>query len=142
MSNRIGAISGILLLIFGSLVPAFGLAELERATISDPRLENAFGVKIEDNVNVLQQVQISADVTNHQEKSQSFVYLVQIKDKSDFIVSIGWISANFAPDQKFTPSLSWTPDREGEYTAEIFVWEGFKSHRALSEYSMIQISVS
>ena len=130
------------LLVVVSFSPAFGLTELQRATISEPRLENAFGTKIEDNVNVLQQVQISADVTNHQERSQSFVYLVQIKDKSDFVVSIGWISANFVPDQKFTPSLSWTPDKEGEYTAEIFVWEGFKNHKALSDYSMLQISVS
>ena len=130
------------LLVITSFIPAFGLTELERATISEPRLENAFGVKIEDNVNVLQQIQISADVTNHQEKSQSFVYLVQIKDKSDFVVSIGWIGADFAPNQEFTPSLSWTPDKEGEYTAEIFVWEALINHKALSEYSMIQISVS
>lgn len=141
MSNKIGIIS-VISLVITSFVPAFGLPELERATISEPRLENAFGVKIEDNINVLHQVQISADVTNHQEKSQSFVYLVQIKDESDFVISIGWIGADFAPNQKFTPSLSWTPDKEGEYTAEIFVWESLINHKALSEHAMMQISVS
>ena len=125
-----------------SITSAFAIIELDRATIDDPRLENAFGAPIVEKVNVNQQIQISADITNHQDKSQNFVYLVQIKDKTDFIVSLGWISGQLTPDQKLNPSLSWTPNRSGEFIAEVFVWEGLKNHRALSEYSMLEISVS
>ena len=95
-----------------------------------------------DNVNVNQQVQISSDITNHQTKSQNFVYLVQIKDDAGFIVSLGWISGQLTPDQKLSPSLSWAPNNSGEFTAEILVWEGLNNHNALSEYTTLQISVS
>ena len=130
------------LIVTVGVTPALALTELERATINNPRLENAFGVPMVDNVNVNQQVQISADITNNQEKTQTFVYLVQIKDKEGFTISIGWISGQLTPNQKLSPSLSWTPEKEGEFTAEIFVWEGLINHKALSEYSKLKISAS
>ena len=128
--------------MIGSTSPAWALNELERTSISNPRLENAFGASTADNVNVNQQIQISSDITNHQVKSQNFVYIVQIKNNADFVVSLGWISGQLTPDQKLSPSLSWTPNNSGTYTAEIFVWEGLKNHSALAEYSKLQISVS
>jgi hypothetical protein len=121
---------------------AFALSELERATMNDPRLENAFRQPVDDNVNVNQQIQISADIINNQEKSQNFVYLVQIKNENDFIVSLGWISGQLTPNQKLNPSLSWTPNDSGEFVAEIFVWEGLVNHSALTNYSKIDIFVS
>ena len=125
-----------------SFFPAFALTELERVTIVDPKLVNAFGISLGNNVNVDQQIQISADIINNQEKSQTFIYLVQIKNEENFVVSVGWISGQLTPYQKFNPSLSWTPSQPGEFTAEIFVWEGLRNHNALSEYIMLQISVS
>jgi hypothetical protein len=125
-----------------SIIPAFALTELERSTIENPRLENAFGTPIIDNVNVHQQIQISSDITNHQIKSQTFVYLVQLKNEEGFVVSVGWISGQLTPDQKLSPSLSWTPVNAGEFTAEIFVWEGLKNQRALSENTTLQVNVS
>ena len=132
----------LIIVITVSVNPAFALTELERSSIVDPRLENAFEAPIMDNVNVNQQIQISSDITNHQKKSQNFVYLVQIKNESELVVSLGWISGQLTPDQKLSPSLSWTPTSSGKYVAEIFVWEGLKNHNALSEYSKLQISVS
>lgn len=129
----------VFLITFSS---AFALSELERATMNDPRLENAFGQSVDDNVNVNQQIQISADIINNQEKSQNFVYLVQIKNENDFVVSLGWISGQLTPDQKLNPSLSWTPNNSGEFVAEIFVWEGLVNHSALTNYSKIDIFVS
>ncbi len=125
-----------------SVNPAFALTELERSSIENPRLENAFEAPIMDNVNVNQQIQISSDITNYQQKSQNFVYLVQIKNESGWVVSLEWISGQLTPDQKLSPSLSWTPTSSGKYVAEIFVWEGLKNHNALSEFSKLQISVS
>ena len=125
-----------------SITPAFALTELERASMADPRLENAFGTPVSDKINVHQQIQISADITNHQTKSQNFVYLVQIKNDADIIISLGWISGQLTPDQKLSPSLSWTPTESGEFIAEVFVWEGIVNHKALSEYTTLQIRVS
>ena len=131
-----------ILVITVSITPAFALTELERTSIMDPRLENAFGAPVLDNINVNQQIQISADITNHQTKSQNFVYLVQIKNDADLVVSLGWISGQLTPNQELSPSLSWTSSDSGKYTAEVFVWEGLKNHNALSEYIKLSISVS
>jgi len=134
---------GVLLVLSISFTTAFALTELQRATISDQRLENAFGVPVVDYVNVSQQIQISADITNNQEKSQKFAYLVQIKDKTGFVVSFNWFLGELNPHQKLSPSLSWLPEKSGEFTAEIFVWEGFPiNHKALAEYTTLQINVS
>jgi len=136
---------GVLMIVmatFVSIIPAFAVTELERATIENPRLENAFGIPIIDNVNVHQQIQISSDITNNQMKSQTFVYLVQLKNEEGFVVSVGWISGQLTPDQKLNPSLSWTPVNSGEFTAEIFVWEGLQNQRALTENTTLPVNVS
>ena len=132
----------VIILAFTVIIPVFALTDLERASIENPKLVNAFDASIGNNVNVDQQIQISADITNHQKRSQNFVYLIQIKNDADFVVSLGWISGQLTPDQKLNPSLSWTPNNSGKYTAEIFVWGGLKNHSALSEYTKLQISVS
>ena len=132
----------IILMVTVSITPSFALTELGRTSMMDPRLENTFGMSIDDNVNVNQQIQISSDITNHQTKSQNFVYLVQIKNDIDLVVSLGWISGQLTPDQKLSPSLSWVPSNSGEFTAEIFVWEGLINQSALSETTILQISVS
>jgi len=127
-----------------SFVPAFALIELERVSIIDPKLVNVFGVSLGNSINVDQQVQISSDVINNQEKSQKIAYLVQVKNEKDFVVSIGWVvGVELNPHQKFEQSLSWIPKESGKFTAEIFVWEGFPvNHKALTEYTTLQISVS
>jgi len=141
LSKVIGLL-GISQILSISLTSALALTELQRATISDPRLEILFGAPIGNNVNVDQQIQISADITNNQEKSQNFVYLVQIKDKTGFVVSLVWFSGELNPHQKLSPSLSWLPEKSGVFTAEIYVWEALLNHKALTEYTMLQINVS
>jgi len=134
---------GILLVFSISLTPAFALTELERVTISDPRLENDFGSHVGNNLNVDQQIQISVDITNNQEESQQIVYLVQIKDKTGFVISLKFLAGvELNPHQKFSLSLPWIPEKSGEFTAEIFVWEGIANHSALAEYTTLQINVS
>ena len=142
MLGKLVGLLGILLILSISFTPVFALIELQRVTINDPRLENAFGISIVDNVNVNHQIQVSVDVTNIQEKSQNFVYIVQIKNKTGFVVSLGWISGQLTPDQKLSPSLSWIPNESGKYTAEIFIWEGLINHTPLVEYTTLEINVS
>jgi len=135
----------VALLIFSiNFLPAFALSELQMVSIEEPRLVNAFGGSIGNNVNVDQQVQIAAEVTNNQEQSQKIAYLVQIKNKESFVVFLGWVvGVELNPHQKFDQSLSWLPKESGEFTAEIFVWEGFPvNSKALTEYSTIQINVT
>ena len=132
-----------ILVITIGITPVFGLTESERATIEDPKLVNAFGAPVGNNVNVDQQIQIAADITNNQEISQKFNYLVQVKDSEGFVVKVAWFSGELNPQQKWNTSVFWVPEKAGEFTAEIFVWEGFPvNHKALAEYTTLQISVS
>ena len=143
----LGKVFGLLVILLAfsiSFVSAFESTELERASIIDPKLVTAFGLPLGNSINVDQQVQISADVINNQEKSQKIAYLVQVKNERDFVVSIGWVvGVELNPHQKFDQSLSWVPKEAGKFTAEIFVWEGFPiNHKALAEYTTLQINVS
>ena len=140
LGKGIGLLSVLIVMV--SITPAFALTELERVSIEDPRLVNAFGSSLGNSITVGQQVQVASDITNNQDKSQDFLYLVQIKDETGYSVSVGWISGQLTPNQKFSPSLSWIPKNAGEYSAEIFVWEGIANHKALSEYTTLQISIS
>ncbi len=143
LSKGIGLL-GILIIISISFIPAYALTELEKVSIIDPKLVNAFGDPLGNSINVDQQVQISADVINNQEQSQKIAFLVQVKNEGGFVVSIGWVvGVELNPHQKFEQSLSWLPKEAGEFTAEIFVWEGFPvNHKALTEYITLQINVS
>lgn len=103
--------------------PAFAIEPLDRIDITNPRLVNTSGNTISNQINVNQQVQISVDIKNNQEKVQEFAYIVQIKNQNDITMSINWVIGSLNPSQTFSPALSWTPKASGEYTAEIFVWD-------------------
>lgn len=132
----------VVFLIFVSFTSAFALTEMERVTVSEPLLENAFGTPIFDNINTNHQIQISTDIKNNQNKSQNFIYFVQIKNNEGYVISLGWISGQLAPNHQLNPSLSWTPIESGEFVAEIYVWEGLKNHKALSDFTILPIQVS
>ena len=120
----------------GSIVPP-----LERAPASNPRIVDAFGNEL-DEVSVDQQVQITADLANGQDRDQSFAYLVQIQDEDGVTVSLSWITGSLAPGQSLNPAQSWTPTSPGTYNVQIFVWESVDNPDALSPPVSTTITVS
>jgi hypothetical protein len=120
----------------GTVVPP-----LERAPASNPRVVDSFGNTI-NKVSVDQQVQITADLTNGQDREQAFAYLVQIQDNSGVTVSLAWITGSLTAGQSFSPALSWTPTASGTYTATVFVWESVDNPTALSPTVSVDINVS
>ncbi len=88
------------------------------------------------------QVQITADVTNNQDRSQPFAYLVQIQNQDGVVVSLSWLTGSLDPGQSLNPSQSWTPTLPGTYTAQIFVWAGINNPDALSAPLNMQITVT
>jgi hypothetical protein len=55
-------------------------------------------------VSVDQQVQISADLANGQDREQTFAYLVQIQDGNGVTVSLAWITGSLSSGQSFSLS--------------------------------------
>jgi len=148
MIKQLGITFAILLVFTIFTNPAFAIEPLDRIDIKNPRLVNSFGSKISNQINVNQQVQITADIKNNQEKTQQFVYIVQVKNQNGIIITIGWISGLLNPGQTFSPALSWTPKTSDEYTAEIFVWDvseegsnkSWQRLDALSEQAYLKIT--
>jgi hypothetical protein len=121
--------------LIGTIVPP-----LERAPAANLRTVDAFGNSL-NSVSVDQQVQISADLANGQDREQSFAYLVQIQDGDGVTVSLAWITGSLSSGQSFSPALSWIPTQSGSYTATAFVWESVDNPTALSPPVSTTISV-
>ncbi|NIT40991.1 MAG: hypothetical protein GTN46_05595, partial [Gammaproteobacteria bacterium] len=122
--------------IIGTVVPP-----LERAPAANARVVDAFGNALAS-VSVDQQVQITADLANGQDREQSFAYLVQVQDGNGVTVSLAWITGSLSAGQSFSPALSWIPDASGSYTATVFVWESVDNPTALSPPVSVTITVS
>jgi hypothetical protein len=122
--------------LIGTIVPP-----LERAPAANLRTVDAFGNSL-DAISVDQQVQISADLANGQDREQAFAYLVQIQDGNGVTVSLAWITGQLSSGQSFSPALSWIPTEAGTYTATAFVWESIDNPTALSPPVSTTISVS
>jgi len=121
--------------LIGTVVPP-----LERAPAANLRTVDAFGNSL-DTVAIDQQVQISADLANGQDREQSFAYLVQIQDGNGVTVSLAWITGSLSAGQSFSPALSWIPEQAGTYTATAFVWESVDNPTALSPPVSTQVTV-
>ena len=122
--------------IIGTIVPP-----LERAPATNLRIVDTFGSSI-DAVSIDQQVQITADLSNGQDRDQDFAYLIQIQNSEGVTVSLSWIAGSLSPDQSFSPSASWTPTSAGTYDVTAFVWESIDNPTALSPPLTIDVSVN
>jgi len=69
-----------------------------------------------------ERVWIKSDLKNKLSTEQEFTYIVQIKSGDGFPVTISWVDGVLTPNMAFSPTLSWVPEEEGIYFAEIFVW--------------------
>ncbi|RDJ35744.1 MAG: hypothetical protein DWQ13_09200, partial [Crenarchaeota archaeon] len=121
--------------LIGTIVPP-----LERAPASNVRVVDAFGRAL-SSVSVDQQVQVTADLANGQDRAQAFAYIVQIQDGNGVTVSLSWIEGSLTAGQSFSPSQSWTPSQAGTYEATVFVWESITNPTALSPPNKIDIYV-
>ena len=91
---------------------------------------------------VNKQVQIASDITNNQDRSQPFAYLVQIQSQDGVVVSLSWLTGSLDPGQSLNPSQSWIPTLPGNYNAQIFVWAGINNPDALSVPLIMKITVT
>ena len=119
----------------------FGIHPLERFSASNPRILDTLGSNL-DFIKVGQQTQISVDLQNLLDHSQQFGYAVQIEDIHGFVVSLEGLSGALAPNQQFSPSISWIPTEAGEYEATIFIWDSTTSLSPLSPPQVLTFSVN
>ena len=104
---------------------------LERVPISSIRILDSKGNE-HQGIKVGQQVIITSDIANPTIKNQNFTYIVQIQDKNGSVESLAWLSGKMLPNQRFSPSVSWTPSKVGNYVVNVFVWESIRNPNSLS----------
>ena len=68
------------------------------------------------------QIQIVGTISNQQNFKQKFVYLFQVKDEDNSVVSVSWIQGEISENQKLDVSQSWIPKKTGTYTIETYTW--------------------
>jgi len=87
------------------------------------------------------QVQIVGSITNEHDFTQKFVYLFQVKDKNNTVLSVSWIQGEISPQQDLDVSQSWTPSESGEHFIDTFVWTSLADPTPLSPSRHVEIFV-
>ncbi len=122
--------------LIGTIVPP-----LERAPINSLRAVDTFDNSI-GAASVGQQVVITADLSNGQDRDQDFIFLIQVQDENGVTVSLNWVLGTLAAGQSFSPGASWTPTEAGTYDVTAFVWESIDNPTALSPTATIALTVN
>ena len=84
-------------------------------------LSNTFG-NVLTSFSTNDQIQIVGTISNQQNFKQKFVYLFQVKDENNSVVSVSWIQGEISENQKLDVSQSWIPKKTGTYTIETYTW--------------------
>ena len=123
--------------IIGTVVPP-----LERMSLNECKSIDSFGNEL-NNVSVDQQIQITCELVNSQNKEQQFAYIVQIKNSDDDVtVHLSWITGTLLPGQMFSSSLSWNSQISGMYDATMFVWESIDDSIPLTNPVFLTVTVN
>ena len=102
-------------------------------------LVNSFGQKF-DEIKSDQVLQVAADITNSGDYFQDFIYVVEVKNDSNYIVQPAkWITGTLNPKQTLNVGLSWIPKETGHFRATISIGTGINS---VSQIADIEIDVN
>jgi len=106
---------------------------VDRITISEINIADSRGNTIAPVIN--SPLQVVGKVTNNLNSAQDFIYLIQIKDVDDTVVSLSWIQGSLSPNQVLGLSQSWTASTTGFYQIEVYVWRSIIDPTPLALHS-------
>ncbi len=86
-------------------------------------------------------IQVVGSVINEQNFNQQFVYLIQVKNQKEEVVSLSWISGELDGNQNLDVSQSWIPKNSGVYAIQTFVWNSLSEQVPLSNFTATTITV-
>lgn len=104
---------------------------LERINLGKTSLATRMGTVLSE-ATTGEQIQVVGSVHNNQNFVQPFVFIIQIKDSHENVVSISWVTGQLQPNQNLDLSQSWAPQQSGTYFIETFVWDSLSDANALS----------
>jgi hypothetical protein len=115
--------------------------ERDKLTMSNPQLINQFwaGITGAESGNM---IGIESDIMNYSSNEITFTFIVQIKDKEGITVALTLLQdLSASPNHSFKPAVFWLPDEDGNYEAEIFVWQSVNNPVPLAPISTVNFDV-
>lgn len=85
---------------------------------------------------------IQANLSNNENRDITLTYIVKVSDAEGITVMVSWIKgAVLKPGMSAKPAVFWIPESAGNYTIDIFVWDGLDSPIPLSAPAKIKVGV-
>lgn len=109
-------------------------------SISNVRLVDENSNPVSD-VRVNKAIMLQSIIKNNLSTDQKFTIIYQVKDADSTQVMLFWNSSRIPASESLDTAISWVPEREGNYTLQIFVWESLKNPVPLSQFYESTISV-
>ncbi|MEM2760736.1 MAG: hypothetical protein QXU32_12255 [Nitrososphaerales archaeon] len=103
----------------------------EKINVSEIEFEDDAG-KIINTAKFGQQIFIKTKIRNTLEINQSYTYVVQVKDSNNVTVFLALKGGSISPLGTSSPSISWTPESDGTYSIEVFIWNNITIPEVLS----------
>lgn len=86
---------------------------------------------------------IQATLTNTENRDAKLTYIVKVTDADGLTVMVSWIKgAVLKPGVSVKPAIFWIPEAVGNYTIDIFVWDGLENPIPLSAPAKIKLGVA
>ena len=114
---------------------------LTNINIKTPVIKDSLNRPILQKPVVGQKLNFVTEISNKDQQSQSYSYIIQVRDENNSIVDLRWIDGKVDPAKKNTATISWEPTLPGNYIVEIFVWDGIDSATPLTEKTEYSLNV-
>ncbi|MGQ0637875.1 MAG: peptidase [Nitrososphaerota archaeon] len=109
--------------------------------IKSTEIRDAFNRPVLQKSTVGQKLNFVTEISNNDQQSQSYSYIIQVRDQNNSIVDLRWINGKVDPAKKNIATILWEPILLGNYTVEIFVWDGIDSATPLTKKTEYAINV-
>ncbi|MFQ5941557.1 MAG: hypothetical protein ACE5KA_07670 [Nitrososphaerales archaeon] len=111
---------------------------MNSVTVSEPEIS---GTASNIDIKVGDKVTITSEIKNEEQRELSVYYIVQVEDNSNATVMLDWFSRIIGKNETVELFASWTPELEGEYTVQTFVWNDIVNPIPLSTVRDAQLIV-
>jgi len=86
---------------------------------------------------------IQATLSNDENRDAKFTYIAKVTDSKGVTVMVSWMKGFILkPSTSAQPAIFWIPDDIGNYTIEVFVWDGLDNPIPLSAPAKIKVGVA
>ena len=117
-------------------------ASVPNINIKSPQIKDSFNRPMLQKPVAGQKLNFVTEISNKEQQSQSYSYIIQVRDENNSIVDLRWISGKVDPTKTNTVTITWEPTLPGNYIVEIFVWDGINSATPLTEKTEYTLNVS